>query len=285
MYQQEITRKHRTAFILAIDQSQSMMRMVNFRGRTITKAAAVAYISDNIINELMLRAHRDDGIRDYYDIAVLGYSDNEVYPLIDKHRLFIPISELSNYKPQMTKIGMDYVLPDGSKSLRIEEWPSWIKVQANGNTPMYDALLQIRDMVTEWCNKPQNADSFPPIVFNITDGVGSNCSQQDLLSISEQIRSIGTSDGKVLLINIHMASDDNSNAVIFPSDSDIDESNHRMKLLAECSSIMPEAFNGLIRAQRGDCATPPFHAMSYNASLTEVITILNIGSRSITNLL
>lgn len=285
MYKQEITRRHRTAFIIAIDQSQSMMRMVSFHGRMISKAAAVAYISDNIINELILRAHRDDGIRDYYDIAVLGYSDDEVYPLIDEKRMFIPVTEFCNYKHHITKIGVDYTLPNGKKSLRIEEWPLWIKANAHGNTPMYEAMLQIRDMVAEWCNRPQNADSFPPIVFNITDGECSDCTHQELLAVSESIKNLGTNDGNVLLINIHMANDDCSHAVIFPSDYEIDKDSHRMRLLADCSSIMPEAFNELIRSQRGTLAIPPFHAMSYNASLTELITILNIGSRSITNLL
>ena len=41
MYTQSITRSHRTAFILAIDQSGSMAEKLLFRGRQTTKAEAV----------------------------------------------------------------------------------------------------------------------------------------------------------------------------------------------------------------------------------------------------
>lgn len=284
MYKQEITRRHRTAFVIAIDQSRSMAEMVSFNGSVISKALAVTYISDQIIHELTLRARRDDGVRDYFDVAVLGYSNEDVYPLIDDKRFFIPISELPNYKPEIKRLSLEYHLPNGQKILRTNEQPSWIRVKAEGDTPMYEAMLQIRDMVSEWCNKPQNHESFPPIIFNITDGECSDCSSQELIAITEQIRNLGTSDGKALLINVHIASRDGEEAIIFPSAEEIDKDNRSMQLLAECSSIMPEPFNQLIRAQRGNQAEPPFIAMSYNASITEVIAILNIGSRSVTNL-
>ena len=72
MYEKEITRCHRTAFIIAIDQSQSMLEEVCLYGKAMPKAEAVAKITDCLIAELILRAKRDEKIRDYYDIAVLG---------------------------------------------------------------------------------------------------------------------------------------------------------------------------------------------------------------------
>ena len=41
MYTQSITRSHRTAFILAIDQSGSMAEKLLFRGRQTTKACTL----------------------------------------------------------------------------------------------------------------------------------------------------------------------------------------------------------------------------------------------------
>ena len=79
MYTQSITRNHRTAFILAIDCSGSMAESILFRGRRLNKAEAVAGITNDLLFELVERARRSDGIRDYYDIAVIGYSgDDEV---------------------------------------------------------------------------------------------------------------------------------------------------------------------------------------------------------------
>ena len=74
MYTQSITRSHRTAFILAIDQSGSMAEKLLFRGRQTTKAEAVAEVTNRLLFELIERARRRDEVRDYYDIAVLGYS-------------------------------------------------------------------------------------------------------------------------------------------------------------------------------------------------------------------
>ena len=285
MYTQEITRSHRTAFVIAIDQSQSMLEEVCLNGQTMSKASAVSKITDNLINELILRARRDDGVRDYYDIALLGYANDEVYPLVDPLRYFIPITELALRKVQSSKVVIERVLPDGSLYQHEEECQSWITPKAEGSTPMYEAMLQIRDLVAEWCAKPQNTESFPPIIFNITDGMCSDCNREELMAIAEQIQNISTKDGNVLLINIHLSTGSISRATIFPSDAEIDPDNHDMRFIADCSSVMPEPFIGLIRSQRGNFAIPPFRAMSYNASITELITMLSIGSRSVTNIL
>ena len=52
MYTQSITRNHRTAFILAIDCSGSMAESILFRGRRLTKAEAVAGITNDLLFEL-----------------------------------------------------------------------------------------------------------------------------------------------------------------------------------------------------------------------------------------
>ena len=96
MYTQSITRNHRTAFILAIDCSGSMAESILFRGRRLTKAEAVAGITNDLLFELVERARRSDGIRDYYDIAVVGYSgDDEVRSLLPGGEDLVPVSALA----------------------------------------------------------------------------------------------------------------------------------------------------------------------------------------------
>ena len=65
MYTQSITRTHRTAFIFVIDGSGSMAEKIRFRGRLMTKADAVASITNGMLFELIERARRSDGVRDY----------------------------------------------------------------------------------------------------------------------------------------------------------------------------------------------------------------------------
>ena len=72
MYSQEITRAHKAAIVIAIDQSCSMGGRMVVDGWNISKAEAVAMVAGRIIDELILRSKRDNTIRDYYDIAIVG---------------------------------------------------------------------------------------------------------------------------------------------------------------------------------------------------------------------
>ena len=115
MYTQSITRSHRTAFILAIDQSGSMAEKLLFRGRQTTKAEAVAEVTNRLLFELIERARRSDEVRDYYDIAVIGYSgDDEVYSLLPGGRELISVAELAAGEPPIKTEVIEYRLPDGS---------------------------------------------------------------------------------------------------------------------------------------------------------------------------
>ena len=285
MYEKEITRRHRTAFVIAVDRSQSMCEDIRFGERTTTKAAAVCDVVNNIISELIVRSRRDDGVRDYYDIAVIGYSDGRVYPLLDPPRDFVSVSDLCRLSPRVKSLACELVLPDGSRTVRTSEVKEWIEPCACGDTPMYEAFNYIRDITDEWCRRPQNTDSFPPVIFNITDGEASDCDSEELVHAARQIKTLGTADGCALLINIHISAVHDSEAAIFPTDSEIADDRRYMRLLADCSSIMPAQFDPMIRELRHDSATGPFIAMSYNASITELISMLDIGSRSITALI
>ena len=59
------------------DGSGSMAEPIRFRGRSATKAEAVAEVADELLFELIERARRDDGVRDYYDIALIGYGGDD----------------------------------------------------------------------------------------------------------------------------------------------------------------------------------------------------------------
>lgn len=282
MYTQSITRTHRTAFILLIDGSGSMSERIRYRGRTMAKSEVVTDITNGLLFELIERARRNDGIRDYYDIAVLGYAGNdEVCPLLPGARRMIPVTELAALEPRMARRTIECRMPDGSISLREVPTPVWVEAEAAGQTPMCEALRQARDMAAAWCAHPAHAESFPPTIFNITDGEATDCSDDELLAVCEQIRALGTRDGNVLLINIHIAAGDSPRAVFFPSEQETDLPNRYASTLYRASSVMPAVFDEAIREAKGPGAIPPFRGMSYNASADELIAMLNIGSISV----
>lgn len=283
MYTQEITRYHRAAFVLLVDRSASMQQLVRFGNMLASKAEVVAYTANALITELMDRCRRTDGIRNYYDIAVIGYWGNKVESLLHTEG-FVSIKELSLRLPPIRTIAFTDNLEDGTQMLTRRRQRCWIESLAEGETPMYEALYKAYNMVQEWCEQPHNQDSFPPIVFNITDGEPTDCNDNDLRDVCTLLKRTSTSDGNTLLINIHICSDSGQSSVIFPQHDEIVHASHKARLLADCSSIMPEALNGAIHDLKGLGAMPPFIGMGYNSSVVELLSMINIGSRSITQL-
>lgn len=282
MYTQSITRTHRTAFILLIDGSGSMNERIRFGGCEMAKSEAVTDITNGLLFELIERARRNDGIRDYYDIAVLGYSgDDEVYSLLPGERSLMPVSELAALEPRIKRRTVECLQPDGGIALREISTPVWVEAGAAGQTPMCEALRQARDLAAAWCSHPAHAESFPPTIFNITDGEATDCSEEELLATAEQIKRLGTADGKALLVNIHITGGGSSRSLFFPSEEETALPNRYATTLFRASSIMPEVFDEAIREAKGPGALPPFRGMSYNASADELIAMLNIGSISV----
>lgn len=283
MYTQEITRRHRAAFVLVLDRSGSMQERIRLGRMNITQAEAVTLMANALITELIDRCQRTDALRNYYDIAIVGYSNDEVELLLGKQG-FISIEQLKQMAPERSNVAFEEELPDGSSAMVTHSITEWIKPKAEGKTPMYEAMLRVRDLVGKWCAEPDNRESFPPIVINITDGESSDCDDRELCDICSQIRRQSTADGNTLLLNIHISANNTIPSMVFPMAEELTVADHYARTLAECSSIMPEAFNESIQQIKGAGATPPFIGMGYNASIIELLSIINIGSRSVSNM-
>lgn len=156
MYTQSITRSHRTAFFLAIDCSGSMAEPIHFRGGCKAKSEVVATIANELLFELIERARRSDGVRDYYDIAVLGYhGDDEVTPLLADRAAMHTVCELAAMEPRIRTELLEYRLPDGGISLREIPTPCWVEPRAEGQTlhdtaASYTALRRLKGH--RWCS-------------------------------------------------------------------------------------------------------------------------------------
>lgn len=283
MYSQEITRQHRTAFILALDRSGSMQESVRFGKKVMSKAEAVSIIANALITELIDRCRRTDSLRNYYDVAVVGYSNDNIEMLLGRDGM-LSIDDLSRISPRRRTLSNEEQLSEQNSAIFQHSLDEWFTPHAEGNTPMYEAMLRVRDLAKEWCEKSENRQSFPPVVINITDGEASDCDDNELRDICEQIKRIATDDGNVLLINIHISTDSTLPAIIFPMAEELTGAGRYSRLLAECSSVMPSAFDSAICEMKGRGATPPFFGMGYNASIIELLSMVNIGSRSVTNM-
>jgi hypothetical protein len=250
-------------------------------GWDLSKAEVVSMVVGRLIDELILRSHRDNGYRHYYDIALIGYSGEQVYSLLGNEIMFHPTTLLAGRDVPTTDYALGYkTLNSGTHTFR-EKVSLWVEPVAHGATPMYKMICSVTDLVAEWCAKEENSESFPPLVFNITDGEASDANYDMLRSASHRLQSTGTKDGNTLFINVHISSDTNHAPLLFPNIHEVSLSIRHAHLLMDMSSVMPESLHPYIKDCRANFANPPYIAMSYNASMSELVAMLNIGSRSI----
>lgn len=283
MYSQEITRRHRSAIVIVLDCSGSMQEEVCYGHLVMTKAMASARAANALVTELIDRCHRIDGLRNYYDIAVIGYGDDKVESLLGRDG-FVMVKELYNQRPPHRVVCHEELLPNGKWAMVEHSYTEWFTPIAKGNTPMYEALLRVRDLVAEWCSQDENRESFPPIVIHITDGEASDCDDRELIDVCQQIKRQSTADGEALLMNIHISANSHLPAMVFPMPDELIGATRYAQTLAQCSSVMPASFNEAICSIKGMIARPPFLGMGYNASIINLLSMINIGSRSLSNM-
>ena len=280
MYTQEITRRHRAAIVIAIDQSSSMSSRISLNGQEISKADVVSMVVGRLVDELILRSRCDSGYRYYYDIALIGYSEDSVYSLLDEEIAFYPITKLAEYSVRRVPYILSYNTLDGESCSFCENVSLWVEPRAQGSTPLYKMMQSVTALVEEWCAKEENRDSFPPLVFNISDGEASDADYDMLRSAAQRLRNSATSDGNTLFMNVHISSNTEVEPIVFPTSSELEPATRYISLLKEMSSTIPEPFNMYVGECRSNYAAPPYIAMSYNASISELIAMLNIGTRS-----
>lgn len=279
MYSSKITRQHRTAFVILCDHSGSMAEECVFAGETMTKARAEALIINMMLEELINRCKREQGVRDYFDLAVLSYSGDGVDALLCEKGKFLAVEQLARRAVPVRQRHVLRTLPGGERTMAVIEHRWWLEGRASGNTPMNAALEHAYDLVCGWCNKASNMESFPPIVINITDGEATDAGEDKLIDSAERIKALSTRDGNALLFNIHLAGNECERVVSFPGKGDTLPFIPYARLLWEMSSILPECYDPLIIPSHPG-SSPPFRAMGYNCSMEELYGMLAIGTVS-----
>ncbi len=280
MYSARITRLRPTAIVFLIDQSGSMNEQVLFESDTMTKAGAVSLATNNLLSELINRSRRETGLNDYFDIAVIGYSQAGVQYLVGSHKGFVTPTILAGLDVPVKRITRTVVMPDGSQRNVASDQRVWVEPRAEGDTPMYEAMLTAYTLLDKWCRATANRNSYPPTVFNITDGEATDAKEEQLLSLGEKIKALGTTDGNALLINMHIPGPQQGAQVVFPASTAELPDNRYAKLLYKLSSEMPEKYHEAVCKVRGSRKAGPFRGMSFNTSIGELITMMDIGSLS-----
>lgn len=279
-YIAQISRATPTAFIFLIDHSISMNRDTMYNGEKMSMADAVARIVNAQIKELVLRCEKSDGVRHYYDIAVIGYGE-ECYSGwngILEGRDFVSPEELRNNPYKKITTTKEVFTRRGTLIRKIEE-EQWIAPRCDGNwTRMDKAFERAKCLLVDWMEEHQNKDCYPPTIINITDGEFNGTTKDNMLQLSNELKSMFTNDGNVILFNIHIAPK-SSSSLVFPVSMNEISGNAYGKTLCEMSSLLPLRYNQPISALRNDIDQDARHyGMAVNADMTTLIQLMDIGT-------
>jgi hypothetical protein len=270
VYSAEISRKSPTCFIFLIDQSGSMCDIIGGDPEK-KKANAVSDAVNRLLMETAIKCTKEDGIRDYIYVSVIGYGKN-VGPAFAgslANRDLIPISEIANNPANVLNRQKD----DGAGGLVNVRFPEWFFPVADSYTPMCEALSYAKNLlVNQWL--PKHPNSFPPLIFNITDGESTD---GDPLDNAEEIKNLPTADGNVLLFNVHLSSKP-ANPSIFSDNQENLPDEYAKLLFSMSSNLTPQmqesakekGYSGISSASRG---------FVYNAEIVSLIHALNIGTK------
>ncbi|MDF5752877.1 vWA domain-containing protein [Spongiactinospora sp. TRM90649] len=273
-YTVEISRSNPTCFIFLIDQSASMSDAIGGEVQT-SKASVVSDAINRLLTELSVKCAKEEGVRDYFHVAVIGYGHRTVGSAFGgalAGRDLVPLSQVAD-NPARIEDRVKKV-PDGAGGL-IEttvRFPIWMEPVANGGTPMRQALEYAHQLVDKWL--AEHPACFPPIVLNLTDG---EANDGDPTIPATSIRSQSSADGPVLLFNLHV-SDAGGQPVTFP-DTDGGLPDSYARTLFGMSSPLPEHMRSYA-AQEGFTVNEATRGFVYNADIVSVVQFLDIGTRA-----
>lgn len=279
-YTAQITRNTPTAFIFLIDQSVSMQNYTTLYGEEMPMAEAVARIVNHQLNELVLRCVKGSETRDYYDIAIIGYGEKAYSGWKGEleGRDFVKPSELKEHPYKKITTKKETRTRKGVKVVEIEE-VQWIEAEATeGWTRVHHAFEKAKGLLDEWMEKHHDKDCYPPTIINITDGEFNGATKEYVLQQANELKSMFTNDGNVILFNIHISAN-KAVCVTCPASKDEVSFSSLATTMYEMSSLLPMRYSDRIADLRGD-GTPNnrYRAMSINADMSTLIQLMDIGT-------
>ncbi len=273
-YQAEISRSNPSCILILIDQSGSMDDPFGAAPTGKRKSDGVADAVNRLLQNLVIKCAKSEGIRDYYHVGVIGYGEQGVFPAFAgqlKGRQLVPISEVGNNPARVEE--RTRKVEDGAGGLINQKikFPIWVDSIAKGGTPMCEGLRQAKSIISRWLSS--HADCFPPIVMNITDG---EATDGDATTSADDIKSMSSSDGNVLLFNLHISSSNHA-PIEFPDLPD-ELPDDYAKLLFQMSSRLPD-YMWMMVQQEGLIVSENPKGFVFNADLVSIIRFLDIGTR------
>ncbi len=272
MYSAEISRTSPSAFLFVIDQSGSMDERMETEQ---TKAQFVADVLNKTLYQLVIRCTRSEGVRNYFDVGVIGYGGDTVQSGFGGALMGSILHPLSQIEANPLRIEeRTKRVPDGAGGLveQKTKFPVWFEATSAGGTPMSAAMRKAAEAVVEWCDA--HPDSYPPTIIHVTDGQSTD---GDPTAIADALRQLSTNDGQCLLFNLHISTG-GGQPVVFPaSDAGLDDYG---RLLLNMSSPFPAHLIGPAKEKGYEGVSSESRFFGYKAGYEAIVDFFDIGTRA-----
>jgi hypothetical protein len=271
-YTAEISRTNPTCFLFLVDQSGSMLEPFGSQPEK-RKADGVADAINRLLQNLVLKCAKADGIRDFFHVGLLSYGGRVVSAFGGAlaGQTLVPISKLANNPLRVEQ--RTRKVDDGAGGLIDQKFkfPVWFEARPTGKTPMCAALGTAKTYLQGFL--AEHPTCYPPLVLNITDG---EASDGNPLTTAQEVQALESKDGGVLLFNAHL-SDKQNKPIEFPS-TEGGLPDKFAQLLFRMSSLLPPKLADAAKAD-GFAVGPGTRGFVFNADLVAIIRFLDIGTR------
>lgn len=270
-YTAEISRDNPTCILFVVDQSTSMSDKMT-TGKS--KAEFVADALNRTIYTMITNCTKADGVRNYFEVGVIGYGGNGSTNGLTGHLGAKPVSPITDLAEHPLRVeSRTQLLDDGAGGIleKSVKFPVWFEAVANGGTPMTAALTRCTEILVDWCDSHPN--SYPPTVLHLTDGESTDGDPQHAASAVQQI---STNDGSSLLLNVHISTEVGE-AVQFPSSS-VGLANNYAVQLFNMSSELPSHVASIAQ-DKGYALSTGARGFIFNADPKDIVNFFEIGTR------
>ena len=171
-YSQRTDSSHPQLFGLAIDESDSMRDPIGLdeQGAVVTKHdASVRAVKEEVFDEVLFTAREDADLRDMFHAFGVGFGGRA--------------RDLWN-----------------GQLLHTAELTRSPRLRAQGDTPMHEGLVRVRDRLVQIL--PTYQDCNPPVVLLLSDGMATG--PGDVEAVGREIQELTTNYGNVLILCCYM---------------------------------------------------------------------------------
>jgi len=239
------------------------------------KSEALADVINRMLQQLVIKCAKSEGVRDYYNVGVIGYGANGVGPAFSgslSGKNLVPISEIANNPARIEE--RTKRVSDGAGGLvdTSVKFPIWFDPTANGGTPMTEAFRKANTIIADWLSS--NPNCFPPVVIHITDGESTD---GDPIEEMNKLTSQVSNDGNVTLFNLHTNAR-SVNPISFPG-SEVQLPDQYSEKLFNGASLLPSFMRNVAAQEFGLNLSEGAKAFVLNGDIDLIITAIEIGTR------